>query len=137
MSRVMRKPFFAYAKTKAQISAFVSATWIEKILYLLSLLRNFKPLAVFCGCSLRFVSDLVGNLENRFSHNEAQMTIICFNAHLANVLNVMVNFVSKTCKANKIILRRFYQILIGVAMLVAHEKTNILHMRKQRHRLAD
>ena len=28
-------------------------------------------LAIFCGCSARFVSDLVGNPEYRFSHNEA------------------------------------------------------------------
>ena len=31
----------------------------------------FKPLAIFCGCTDRFVSDLVGNPEDRFSHNEA------------------------------------------------------------------
>ena len=30
-----------------------------------------KPLAIFCGCTARFVSDLVGN-PDRFSHNEAQ-----------------------------------------------------------------
>ena len=28
---------------------------------------NFKPLATICGCTARFVSDLVGNLEDRFS----------------------------------------------------------------------
>ena len=31
----------------------------------------FKPLAIFCGCKARIVSDLVGNPEDRFSHNEA------------------------------------------------------------------
>ena len=29
------------------------------------------PLAIFCDCSARFVSDLVGNPEDRFSQNEA------------------------------------------------------------------
>ena len=29
--------------------------------------------AIFCGCTARFVSDLVGNPEGQFSHNEAQM----------------------------------------------------------------
>ena len=29
------------------------------------------PLAIFCGCTDRFVSDLVGNPEDRFSHKEA------------------------------------------------------------------
>ena len=33
----------------------------------------FKHLAIFCGFAARFVSDLVGNPEDRFSHNEAQM----------------------------------------------------------------
>ena len=36
-------------------------------------IRNFKPLATFCGCTARFVSDLVGNAEDRFSHDEAQI----------------------------------------------------------------
>ena len=38
-------------------------------------IRNFKPIATFCGCTDRFVSDLVGNPEDRFSHNEAQIII--------------------------------------------------------------
>ena len=35
--------------------------------------RNFKLLTIFCGCTARFVSDLVGNPEDRFSHKEAHM----------------------------------------------------------------
>ena len=34
---------------------------------------HFKPLAIFCDRTARFVSDLVGNTEARFSHNEAQI----------------------------------------------------------------
>ena len=34
-------------------------------------MQYFKPLAILCGCTARFVSDLVGNPEDRFSHNEA------------------------------------------------------------------
>ena len=60
MSRVIRKPDFAYAKTKALIS--------------FAEVQNFKPLAIFCGCTARFVSDLVGNPKDWFSHNEAQIT---------------------------------------------------------------
>ena len=33
----------------------------------------FKPLAIFCGCTAWFVSELVGNPEDQFSHNEAHM----------------------------------------------------------------
>ena len=39
-------------------------------------IRNFKPLVIFCSCTARFVSDLVGNPEDRFSHNEAQLYVI-------------------------------------------------------------
>ena len=34
-----------------------------------------KPLAIFYGCTARFVWDLVGNPEDRFSHNEVQMVL--------------------------------------------------------------
>ena len=34
------------------------------------------PLALFCGCTARFVSDLVGNHEDRFSHNEAHIFLL-------------------------------------------------------------
>ena len=40
---------------------------------LLSKSENFKLLAIFCGCTARFVSYLVGYPEDRFSHNEAHM----------------------------------------------------------------
>ena len=29
----------------------------------------YKPLTIFCGCTARFVSDLVGNPKDRFSHD--------------------------------------------------------------------
>ena len=35
----------------------------------------FKPLAIFCGCTAWFLSDLVGNLEDRFSRNKAHFTL--------------------------------------------------------------
>ena len=35
----------------------------------------FKPLAIFGGCTVWFVSDQVRNPKDRFSHNEAQLTI--------------------------------------------------------------
>ena len=34
-------------------------------------IRNFKPLAILCGCTAWFVWGLVGNPEDRFSHNQA------------------------------------------------------------------
>ena len=43
--------------------------------YKTSYIRNFKPLAIFCGYTAWFVSDLVGNPDDRFSHNEAQVLV--------------------------------------------------------------
>ena len=34
---------------------------------------QYITLAIFCGCTARFVSDLVGDPEDRFSQNEAQL----------------------------------------------------------------
>ena len=75
----MRKPAFCIcenkdADTAKLISVFVFATQIVQSLYFLN--TNFKPLAIFCGCTAQFVSELVGNPEDRFSHNEAQLSLV-------------------------------------------------------------
>ena len=78
----MRKAAFAYAKTKPQTSftvtvqlirTFVFATYIEQSLHFQN--PKFKSLAIFCGCTPLFVSDLVRNPEDRFSHDMAQIII--------------------------------------------------------------
>ena len=38
-------------------------------------IRNFKPLAIFFSCTAWFVSDQVGNPEDRFSQNEAHIIL--------------------------------------------------------------
>ena len=63
--------FFAYAKTEAHISAFVFATQIVQSIFFLR--PNFKLLAIFCDCTVPFVSNLVGNPEKRFSFNLGQI----------------------------------------------------------------
>ena len=35
-----------------------------------SYIRDFKLLTIFCGCTVRLVSDLVGNHEDMFSRDE-------------------------------------------------------------------
>ena len=37
--------------------------------------KKFKPLAIFCDCTARFVLDQVRNHEDWFSHNEAQKIV--------------------------------------------------------------
>ena len=79
MSRVMRNRLFAYAKTETQNSFAVNVKlispfcfrYIDSTIPLLPIYQNFKPLAIFCGSTALFVSDLFGNPEDQFSHNEA------------------------------------------------------------------
>ena len=43
-------------------------------LLLKSKIQNFKPLAIFCACTARFVSDLVRNPNCWFSHAQAHLS---------------------------------------------------------------
>ena len=67
----MRKPAFCIFKKQRCRSALFSH--MQKNAYFLNL--NFKSLAIFCGCAARFVSDLVENHEDRYSHDAAQLCI--------------------------------------------------------------
>ena len=49
--------------------------YTDSTIPLLSISKILKPLAIFCGCTAWFVCDLVENPEDRFSHNEAHLTI--------------------------------------------------------------
>ena len=77
----MRKPDFCICENKDadqlrgnhEADQHLCFRYIDSTIPLLSSLRNFKPLAIFCGCTARFVSDLVGNPEDRFSQNEAHL----------------------------------------------------------------
>ena len=66
------------AVTAQRMSDFVFAIRIVQSLYYI--IRNFKPLAIFCGCTAWFVSDLVENPEDRFPYNEAHLWLL----HLVN-----------------------------------------------------
>ena len=63
ISHVMRKPAFCIHVIQRQRLCFC---YIDS--------TKFKPLATFCGCTARFVSDLVGNPEDRFSRDVTQRT---------------------------------------------------------------
>ena len=47
--------------------------WTSVLFPLLSDSETWKHLAIFCGCLVRFVSDLVGNTKYRFSHDAAHV----------------------------------------------------------------
>ena len=79
----MRKPVFAYAKTKTQISfavtaklisVFVFATRIVQFLYFLN--PKFQASSHLVWLYSLVCVGLVGNPEDRFSHNEAQLCML-------------------------------------------------------------
>ena len=72
----MGKPTFCICKNKDadQLSGNREADHRLCFRYIDStIIRIFKLLDIFCSCTAWFVSDLVGNPEDRFSHNEAQL----------------------------------------------------------------
>ena len=77
----MRKPTFCICEYKdadqlcgkCTTDQFLYFRNTDNIVPLLPKYEIFKPLAIFCSCTDRFVSDLVGNNEERFSHNEAHL----------------------------------------------------------------
>ena len=80
MSPVMRKLAFCICENKdadqlrsncAADQRLVFATWIVQSLNFLN--PKFQASSIFCCCTALFVWDLVGNLEDRFSHNEAHI----------------------------------------------------------------
>ena len=80
MSPVTRKAAFFICKNKdANLPRSLSAPLFPLLRWYnpsAPYIRNSKPLVIFyCGCTARFVSDLVGNPEDRFSHNEAHFTV--------------------------------------------------------------
>ena len=54
----MRKPVFAYVETRMLVFSCRGS--------------NVKYLAISCGCTTPFLSDLFGNPEDRLSHDAAE-----------------------------------------------------------------
>ena len=74
----MRKSDFCICNKKKGADQLLSTFVSLHIFYSpsTSYIPNFKPLAIFCGCTARFVSDMVGDLGDRFSHGTAQLISI-------------------------------------------------------------
>ena len=77
----MRKPDFCICENKdadqlrgnSEADQRLCFRYTDSTIPLLPKIYIFKPLAILCGCTAWFVSDLVGNPEDRFSQNEAHM----------------------------------------------------------------
>ena len=80
MSRVVRKPAFCICENKdadqlpsnSEADQRLCFRYTDSTIPLLSKFK-LKALTIFCDCAARFVSDLVGNPEDRFSQNEAHI----------------------------------------------------------------
>ena len=66
----MRKPDFPKCENKR-----TDRLHSHRFLLHTAYVQNFKPLDIFCGCTVRFVSDLVGNPEDRFSGDVNQFPL--------------------------------------------------------------
>ena len=70
----MRKPAFCICENKdgyklhgnSAADQLFCFCYIDSTNPLLPLFQNFKPLTIFCGCTARFVLDLVGNPIDKF-----------------------------------------------------------------------
>ena len=78
VSRVVRKPAFCICENKDANHLNGNREADQRLCFrytdsTIPLLSKSKLLAIFCGCTAWFVSDLVENPEDRFSHNEAHV----------------------------------------------------------------
>ena len=80
----MRKPDFCICENKdadqlhsnREADQRLCFRYIDSTIPLFPQICNFKPLAIFIACTAWFVWDLVGNPEDRFSHNEAHFILL-------------------------------------------------------------
>ena len=77
MSRIVRKPDFCLGENKGADQLRGNREADQRLCFRYnfsaSYIQNFKLLALFCDCTGRFVSDLVGNPEDRFSRVAAHI----------------------------------------------------------------
>ena len=78
---------------------------------------SFKLVAVFCGCTARFVSELVENSEDRFSHDASQLfvivsfTLLSFFPHYEN-MPMQYTAIFQGCKNYNFLMTKCYIFLI-------------------------
>ena len=79
---------FEYTKTKRQFSFVVTAKLISAFVFATQIVQSLYHLNTkLQACTAWFVSDLVGNPDNRFSHNEANLDRHVTSYNNANRVN--------------------------------------------------
>ena len=84
MSRDVKKPDFRTCENKdadqlrgnRKADQRLCLRYIASTIPLLPRSYILKPLVIFCGCSAPFVSDLVGNPEDRFSSERGSYELV-------------------------------------------------------------
>ena len=73
LSHILRKPAFCICENKGADQLHVNCAADQCLFFHYIDYKIVQPLASLCGCTARFVSDLVRNAEDRFSHDAAQL----------------------------------------------------------------
>ena len=106
MSRVVRKSAFYICENKGADQLCSDCTADQRLCFrymdsTIPLLSKSKisSVYIFCGCTARFVSDLVGYPEDRFSQNEAHMNggRVCYPNNLLKPHTSRSNSVVPSC----------------------------------------
>ena len=96
----MRKPTFGICENKGADQLRGNRRLCFRFIVSIKVLyfrKKIKPLAIFCDCTARFVSDLVGTPENWFSYNEAQITSIFYIIQALNNVQTLIRMRSRIC----------------------------------------
>ena len=91
----MRKPanFICENKDGDQLHSCAADQWLRfRFIEYRTIPRNFEPLAIFCGCTARFVLNLIGNPEDRFSCATASMMCYSCNTLTVPVTHLYVSY---------------------------------------------
>ena len=86
----MRKPGFCICENKGAADQRLCFNYTDSTVLLLHKTET-KPLTIFCGCTAQFVSDLVGNPEDRFSRGAAHFV---FERKFYKSCNLIVSYFS-------------------------------------------
>ena len=76
----MRKPAFCFCVNKRADQLRGNPVPLFSLHRQFNTSENFKPLTMFCGSTSRFVSNLLGNPEDRFSDDAAHIVFdVCYS----------------------------------------------------------